>query len=463
MKKLLLYFSLILIITSCKKQDEWLDKKSNKADVVPSTLKDLQSLLDNNDIMNDGYGSIGIDGSDNSYVTEEIATTAESATERNAYIWAADIFEGETYGGDWDGCYKVVAYSNVVLEGLDKLLRTEQNKSDYDNIKGSALFYRAFAFYQLMQLFAVQYDPATAATALGIPLRLNSDVNLNIQRSTVQQSFDQIFSDLNTAVTLLPKTPLYKTRPSTTACQAMLAKAHLVTGNYLSALENANLVLESNDAFIDFNSLSLTADLPLPTFPQPNTEIIFYAKSRTSTIDNPNYMLVDPQLYGLYSINDLRKGILFRVTTDGTFMFKGLYTGGYSPYCGLGINEILLIKAECMARQGKFNDAVIAMNSLLVKRWTKDINGSSTYSPPSFSNETDALTFIFKERRKEMPVNGYQRWEDLRRLNKDSRFAKTLTRTVAGKTYTLEPNSPRYTYPIPPSEMNVRPLIQNIR
>jgi len=52
---------------------------------------------------------------------------------------------------------------------------------------------------------------------------------------------------------------------------------------------------------------------------------------------------------------------------------------------------------------------------------------------------------------------------DLRRLNKDVRFAKTLTRAINGQTYTLSPNDPKYVMPIPIQEINTSGIAQNPR
>jgi hypothetical protein len=39
------------------------------------------------------------------------------------------------------------------------------------------------------------------------------------------------------------------------------------------------------------------------------------------------------------------------------------------------------------------------------------------------------------------------RWADLKRLNKDPRFAKTITRKYLDQTFTIEPGGDRYQFP----------------
>jgi|GEM_PF-4553715 len=58
MKKYMILLA-TLALFSCKKQDKWLDVKSNKADIVPVTLDDFQALMDNDAVMNANYPGFG--------------------------------------------------------------------------------------------------------------------------------------------------------------------------------------------------------------------------------------------------------------------------------------------------------------------------------------------------------------------------------------------------------------------
>src|SRR5688572_28965517 len=89
-----------VVVESCKKQDDWLDVKRNKSDVVPSTLKDYQAILDNEQIMNQSLPGLGLLGSDNYYVTYTM-WQSRLPVDRNGYVWKADIFEGQG-NVDWN-------------------------------------------------------------------------------------------------------------------------------------------------------------------------------------------------------------------------------------------------------------------------------------------------------------------------------------------------------------------------
>jgi hypothetical protein len=98
------------------------------------------------------------------------------------------------------------------------------------------------------------------------------------------------------------------------------------------------------------------------------------------------------------------------------------------------------------------------LNTLLQKRFR-----STGWTPLTAANSADALDKVLAERRKELPFTVNIRWTDLRRLNMDPVFAKTLIRRISGQTYTLLPGSPRYVFPIPDPEIRISGIEQNPR
>ncbi|MGK6342540.1 RagB/SusD family nutrient uptake outer membrane protein [Chryseobacterium sp. DT-3] len=460
MKNIIIYAICTFILIGCKKQDEWLEKKSNKSDIIPSTIEDFQALLDNTDVMSTKYPAIGLIGADNSYVLDQTAITSGTLQERNAYKWAKDIYEGELFAPDWTYPYQVIEYSNVVLEGLEKI--KDKNNKRISEIRGAALFFRAFAYYQLAQLYSKQYNINTANTDLGLPLKLNSDVNDLPNRSTLQETYDRIINDLLEAESLLPLQVNFKTRPTKLAAEGMLSKVYFNMQNYTKAKEFADIVLSKNSELIDFNTLSTTMNFPFPTVRDVNPEIIFYAGTINYSLNSRQNMAVSKDLIESYEHNDLRKQVFYKSNSNGTINFGGRYTGAGALFSGIATNEILLIRSESLARSGNLGEAMKDLNKLLKERWKKE-NGLTTYTNKTVSNAIEALALIILERRKELPFTGNIRWEDLRRLNLDGNYAKTVTRNVGGQNYSLEPNSSKYVFPIPPVEINLNPLTQNIR
>lgn len=457
MKTLLKYCCIVIVFAACKKSS-FLDARPDQSLVVPSSLNDLQALLDNDRIMNgtNGLGvtpSLGEVACTDYYINEDDLYGFLSPLESNAYIWQNQVFNGE-HIPDWNLPYKVIFYANTALEGLNNIPVNNSNQTAWNNVKGSALFYRAFMFWQLAQIFAPPYDSATAETDWGIPLRMKSDINEVIQRATVAATYQQIIDDLTKALPLLPDIPLYTTRPSKAAVHAMLSKVFLGIHNYKAAIEHANACLQLQSALIDYNSVDTTVAFP---FNELNEETIFYTTAIYMTITVPNYAITDTTLYNSYEENDLRKKVFFSELSPGTRTFSGSY-GKYALFSGIAADEMILTRAEGYARIGNTEAALYDLNSLLSKRYR-----TGTFIPYTATTATEALLLILKERRKELVMRGV-RWTDLRRLNKEGIYTTELSKTVNAVTYFLPPNDPRYTYPIPDEVISFNPgMPQNNR
>ncbi|RKR80561.1 SusD-like starch-binding protein associating with outer membrane [Mucilaginibacter gracilis] len=462
MKKQLKKFTYItLIITtcmsSCKKQDQFLATKPDQALSVPNTLADLRSLEENEAIFNLNEPALGEISSDDFYVLTSYWNNL-STLERNSYIWAKQIYNAGANVSDWSNAYSKVYNANVVLDALPNISYNNSQQDLYNQIKGTALFLRSYAFYDLVQTFAKPYDVITSTSDLGIPLRLSSDLNVKSTRATVKQCYDQILADLKTALPLLPPKITSQTQPSQVSAIALLARIYLATGDYISALKYADACLTQFNTLSDYNTLTTPTTTSINnTF--VSEDIYHSTLNNYSILAVRRNVVVDSLLYASYDNNDLRKTKFFAIL-DGLLQFPrfvGSYDFNGNKYSGLATDEIYLIRAECYARSGNTTAAMSDLNTLLATRWK-----TGTYVPASAANADDALYRILLERRKELLYRGI-RWTDLRRLNKEKRFAISLSRTVDGVSYTLPPNDPRYVLPIPDNEIQLSGIPQNER
>jgi hypothetical protein len=435
---------------------KFLDQKPATNLLVPTTLSDFQALLDNTDV----FGlvpTLGEASADNYFLPDSFWYTLD-AREHNTYIWAADIFGGVGGQQDWNVPYQQVFYANVVLQGLDSVAGNPDSVAEWQALKGAALFFRAFAFYNVAQLFAPVYDSSDAPNdKLGVPLRLSPDVNLPSVRSTVQQTYDQVISDLLAAVGYLPAgTPNnYRNRPVKLAAQALLARVYLSTGNYALAGLYADSVLLAYPVLMDYNTLDTVATRP---FVLLNPETLYQASflGATIPIGGASYVTIlegskfnvntriDTGLIASYDPRDLRLYLYYHYLPADSSYLKGSYAGNFFPFGGLATDECYLIRAECAARAGNVAAAMADINTLLTNRWM-----TGTFTPYSSNVPMDtALNIVLAERRKELAFRGL-RWTDLRRLNKAGANI-TLVRQLFGTMYTLTPTSKNYTLPLPP-------------
>ncbi len=446
--KLIYIFILILLMSSC--QDDFLAVKPAKSLLVPTKLSDFQAILDDVTTMNINFSLTWVSVDD--FATTDAGLLAFSLpAERNSYTWAKDILEGAP-SVDWNQAYLQVFNSNIVLDGLKEFkpaLPLEAKQAS--ELKGAALFYRAMAFYNLLQQFAQPYVANTANTQPGIPLRVLSDINIRLQRASVEESYQQVIGDLKDAVEILPLLSISKTRPVKAAALALLARTYLVMGQYSNALKYADDCLQLNSTLLDYN---LSSPILVPT---GNVEVIYNCANGNYTFINSTVSGATSDLFLLYDGFDLRKQYYFLVRANGTYGFRQMNAQSIGRFSGLAVDELYLIKSECEARLNNADFGMGTLNMLLINRWT-----ANKFVPYTADNEAAALQIILRERRKEL-INRGTRWTDLRRLNQDTRFAVNLQRTVAGIIYMLPAKDPRYVYPIPQDEINASGIEQNER
>lgn len=447
-------FSLLAIALLLGCDDTFLDIKSESNLVIPKSVEDVTGLMNNTVMFNGVCTELGTVGGDEFIVRDGLLHTLTVPWQRNAYIWADEVYEGQTIG-DWNNAYQRILYCNIALETLDKLNAEEIEEARI--AKGSALFYRAYSHYLLQQQFGMPYVANSAQRDLGIPLKVESDVTLRSVRSTVEETYNQIIEDLKTAVILLPTISENRYSASKSAAYALFAKVYLDMQDYDKALTHVDLCLGIQNRLLDYNDIPIGASIPFSTKPIENVEIIYYASMLPSAILRTSYS-ISPEVLELYSDDDLRKEVYFTRNVDGRILFKGSYLGfGNGIYfVGLAVDEMYLIAAECLARLGRDESARNMISTLLRHRITK---GSLINLP---TGGEALLTYILEEKRRQLVFRG-TRWGDLRRLNQDVRFSKKIERHIDGASYILEPNAKKYTWPIPDAAVLYSDIIQNER
>ncbi|MGV3762705.1 RagB/SusD family nutrient uptake outer membrane protein [Parapedobacter sp.] len=452
MKKIIILIFAAGILAAC--DEEFLDEKPVKSIVVPQSLADFRALLDNNTVF---YSSptLGQIASDEFELTDAGFVGLGAAHERNAYIWNETIFESNAANHDWTRPYQQIFYSNVVLDGLAKLAPDIQGDEEWAQLKGSALFFRTWAYFHLSQLFCPPYRRETAETELGLPLREHADVNVIADRSSLEETYARMIGDLKIAAGLLPERSDFTSRPTKCAAYGLLARIYLSMGDYPNAGLHADSALAFNNVLLDYNTIDTGAARPFirPLRTGDNPEVIFYDDLLYYYYMLSSQLTVNEGLFGLYDENDLRKDIFFR--NDGSF--KGTYSGASNWFNGLTTAELYLISAESHARAGNVEKANTLIGMLQANRWVR-----GTYEAEAIGDAQTLLLSILEERRRELVARG-RRWGDLRRLNMEPELQTTLHRTVQGRGYTLLPGSNRYTFPIPPSEVDYSDISQNVR
>ncbi|MDM1298862.1 RagB/SusD family nutrient uptake outer membrane protein [Empedobacter falsenii] len=165
--------------------------------------------------------------------------------------------------------FKIIAGTNVVLSKIKEGV----NKTD-DQMIAENLYLRSMVYFYLTNVFGRPYNQG-AATNLAVPLKLSTDPNENLPRSTVKQVYDQIVSDLLKAETLFNNESRNKIYASKQSTYALLSRVYLYMGDNAKAKEYADKVIDSGEF-----SLIATANYKNFTAskPEDNPENIFSIK-----------------------------------------------------------------------------------------------------------------------------------------------------------------------------------------
>lgn len=450
---------ILMLFTNACKKSSFLDANPNEALIVPKTIGQYQAILDNYTQMNESTPTLGERSSDDYYIQPGFFETLPQQN-RNVYVWNDDMwFNGSTLPSEWNVPYNVIFNANLVLNGLKDIKVNSAEQVAWNNLKGHALFLRAFYFYQLSQLFIPVYTASSASSQLGLPLRLGINLDEPIRRSTIKATYDQMIQDLDEAKNLLQDQATIKTRPSKHAVYALLSRIYLLMGEYGNSLQNANACLAIKNTLLDYNLPDiLSKSMEEIIWPATMGQVGFLPSSEYEQVT-----VVDTNLLALYHQNDKRTTVFFADNGLGGKYFKGQYDiiqpTSSNLFSGLATDEIYLIRAECNARLGNKDLAINDLNALIIKRWAND----GSWVPFTAATTDEALDKVLKERRKELVFRGL-RWSDLRRLNWEGRNITLKRKMDDGTIVTLASNSLHYTHLIPPSVMGFHPeMSQNLR
>lgn len=458
MKKTAIYtvclFLMTLLLSGC--QQEFLELKRNKSQAVPVREEDFGALMDNAGVLNlRAPLSLNTIGSDEYYLTQSAWSLLPEPTERNGYIWAPEVYEGQE-SQDWNQAYKRILYFNMVLEGLDSI-EPDDRSPRWAQIRGNTLFQRAFNFHMLCEQFAEAFDPARSTEQLGIPLRLLSDINLKTPRATLAECFNQIEEDVLLAIALLPEQEVVPHRAIKAAGKALLARIYQQQRRWQEALQQAESCLSDRGDLLHYSTLDSNVRFPFPQHGLDNPEVLFANQASGIAILATVRFNIDPVLESFYETGDHRRSMYYQTLAGGNRVFRGSYGGGVANFCGLATDEVYLIAAECAARLGQEELAHERLSTLLRHRLDEDAFGRLNLGSGSALLET-----IFLERRKQLVCRG-MRWHDLKRLQLEGLNEETLVRHIGTDRYSLPPGDSRYVWPIPDNAVVLGNVQQNPR
>lgn len=436
----ILFFSFWgLFLSSC---DDYLDIQP-KDRVIPENLEEYRGL------MTSGYATFPHTKAKAALRTDLLSINPNdySASKyRDIFLWKDNDYVEETSEFAYDLLYRTIFYCNEVITSGGKDVEDSEEKNQ---LLGEAHALRAYTYFELINLFVKPFEAKSAESDLAVPLVLGIDVENAPKRASVAAIYEQIFGDLNKADELLNvavQPAEVKYRFSKLSLEALKARIFLYREEYKKALSAVDKVLAVNANLLDLNT---TKDiLPSQISSPENIQALDYAIDRN--VNNMTY--VSSELLGLYDKeNDLRFSLYY---TENGGKYKTVKGNEQKHKCTFRVGELLLLKAECLYKEKKEEEAKQLLITLAEKRYNAE--GLTAYKA-RLKSLSGAKFFeeLLNERVRETAFEGY-RWFDLRRNNQ-----KAITHKFGEIIVELKANDPRYTIAFTKSAKRENPNLVN--
>lgn len=486
-----------LFFFGCKKELTTTPTTSVPESLIYGTAENIETVLNGTwSYMNDTYFTYANPGYSSILRTSDvmggdIAIITNKYGYRDAYEYT--LANNQTrLGAFWTILYRVINNTNNIISKIDASTGTAEKKAQ---IKGQAYALRANSYLNLVTYYQFNYQVNPQAKAVPVYIEPSSATTDGNPKSTVEQVYQLIISDLTEAEKLLlsyqrPATTKYKINND--VVNGLLARTYLNMGKWdlatqhaLEAKKNYPYMTEA-DYSTGFNELKngewIWGHGQRPD--QSTASYSFYFLDTSSPSAYYYSFMADPNFQKLFDSHDIRAKL---------FLWDGLPSReGYLRYqkfkfradqtadiVFMRASEMTLIAAESYARNVELSKAVEQLNSLRAAR---------NADPFVLISQTkdQVIEAVLMERRKELWGEGFALSDILRTqtavvrqpaLGNDGKPLQVTvitpngtSKVVAAKQHTtlrfpdgsaFKANSPYYLFSVPLTEINNNPNINN--
>ncbi len=384
--------------------------------------------------------------------------------------WNGFLADDYTIRDTWRYQYNTITNINNILVNSSKIVITNPaDQATMDKYMGEAYLMRAYLYHQLVQRFAKDYEPSTAASDPGVPIVLTFDITLKPARSTVDQVYQQILADIAKAETLLSASTgaQRSTKFNKDCVLALKARVYLCMHNWTGAATAANTLIASGTYPLITNAaayknmwlndtgtetiMQLFASLPSEL---GNANNIYLGLNTQTNKYTPDFV---PQQWvaDQYAAGDIRKAayleqkpLYIQGVNYPNIWCINKYPGNPALYTAPNTNyqhkpiifriaEMYLISAEAAAQSPTTEAAALTtLNSLIVARGTTALAGLTG---------TALMDAIKAERTRELLCEGF-RLDDLKR------WKMGVIRKTPQNILILNPGTDFYEKVVPPGD-----------
>ena len=451
---------------------------SNINAVVNGTLRYLMENATSQD--NPGYGAI--------LLTQEVM--GEDAIARDGVYGYRDSYPyRDPYDNTtrralffWTLQYKIIDNANNIIAKVDAAQGTDEEKK---YLKGQAYALRAFVYLNLVRQYQFTYLKDKNAKAVPIYTEPTVPSSVPNPKSTVEQVYERVISDLTEAEKLLTGFKRsVKNRPDINVVKGLFARTYLTTGQwelaakYAAEARNGYPVMEAGQYTQGFNDVSNVEWIwgHPQTADQNLGGASYFAYLDVTPTTGYRSIMPDPNFRKLFNPQDIRFSLFELVTKETDPMYRWYKykkfinksdQSGHIPL--MRSSEMVLVEAEGKARNHDLTGAAKALNELRVKRNLEEVSASDY-------TESQLIDEILVERRRELWGEGFRLPDILRLQIAPDRKESTETYTLpSGQTITIKghyvwtfpdktalvPNSLYYLFPVPVNEINNNPNLNN--
>lgn len=349
----------------------------------------------------------------------------------------------------WVSIYNTINRANNVIAKVPLLPTTNTFTEDARNqLTGEGYFIRALAYFDLVRTWGgvqILLEPTTSAT--NIP---------SVKRSSAQQTYAQIISDLDVAEGLLPATT-NRIRATKKTVWALKARYYLYQKEWDKAIEYASKIIADQDnyrltdSYSGFfaNNASNTSESVFELYYNTNVTNTQGYNWQHSTRGGIGWVRPADQVVELLnnaSIGGDRNSLIYSVQANGASVWYGkLYyrTNGTDPAYLIRLAELYLIRAEALAERGQAGDAAASLADLNTIRDRANVPLLNSADVPT---KAALLLAIENENRVEFAFEPH-RWFD-------------LVRTGRAQSVLSITNPNRLLLPIPYSQILIDPDLE---
>ena len=413
-------------------------KEADFQQAVNAAYAPLRTITNNSNTAG-GAWILGEQHSDNTYYVRNPlfgATEQEEDIADFAIPEANGVTANEHVREQYRQDYLIIARTNQILASIDNV---EFDADSKNNIKGQALFLRAYAYFELARYFGK------------VPLHLVPVINRSeaaLPLASEEEVYNQIIKDASEAIPLLPvKSKQEAGRVTSGAARTLLANVYIVQKKWAEAETLLKEVVASNEYVLisDYanvfststgnknnqesvfevqfleGSAGLSGNFLYHFIPRDiiETELVtITGTSNPQPLSGEGYNIPTPDMIAAYEPGDLRKDASIAYINlskssrqNKEYPYIKKYAKPHALHNNHGMNwpvyrysEVLLFLAEALIEQGKTGEAATYLNMVRARAGLDEATG-------------DLKEVIFKERRVELAFEN-KRWFDLVRTGK---------------------------------------------